>query len=399
MRSLWAVAACFAIACAPASNDGEVQEALTDIPQTAVKRQQVGNCWIFATSAWVESLAYGEGGVASNVSEAYLTYHSWMRAIRMGRLVESDDDSEPSIRIATGGYAGEALELMRRYGLMSEADFGVTTDDTARAKREIEAELSPGGALDTARARTRERVRTVLDRAFRVSPQVKSAMTRAFGDDLSRTIPDGADLPPSITAPSEIRVGKDGGRVITLEDAIGKPIGGDELVSHEGPYAWADTVVGVDEALEDTVLRLKETLNQGFPVPISWVVDRDYRSPDDGSFQSARIKRTDSELGYHESLIDDYEVTLPSGKTLAAGKVERRQQLLDEALDGRSKIQFLRVKNSWGFVSKSGIPQGEAGSRGYIDLAWKYLLPSRSEPRVTRFTLPPPRWRNVTRLH
>lgn len=63
------------VGCAPM--DGEADEAradVTNIPQTSVKAQQIGNCWIYTTVAWAESLHLSATGEQLDLSETWLTY-------------------------------------------------------------------------------------------------------------------------------------------------------------------------------------------------------------------------------------------------------------------------------------------------------------------------------------
>ena len=384
-------------ACSSPSVDvPSASEEVTDIPETAIKRQRVGNCWIFTAVAWIESLAKDSpprGAKMTNASEAYLTYFSWADAIHDGRT-DVDDLGRPVI--VTSGYVSQALELVRRYGLMSESDFGVTTEETKAARALVEAELAPGGALDTPKKRAdRVAVRRVLDRAFGLTPAVKAAITRAFGEGLDGELAQG-DMPKTIVPAAAIVVGRDGERDVTLADAIGTPIRGDEFARHRGELAWEEIVVGDDEPVAATQRRMKASLNQRFPVPLSWAVDYDYRSEDDGSFGPQRVKQTDDALRMHASLIDDYEIVLANGKVLPVGKVETRPEMLAATLDSGAQVRFVRVKNSWGYVSKKGVPQGGPDARGYIDLYWGYLF-SKGHRRAVRMLLPPASWAHVTR--
>ena len=45
----------FSAACGVASEEASTSEdAITDVPHTAVKEQTIGNCWLYASVAWAE---------------------------------------------------------------------------------------------------------------------------------------------------------------------------------------------------------------------------------------------------------------------------------------------------------------------------------------------------------
>ncbi len=52
-------------------------EAVTDVNHSSVKRQSIGNCWIYATVGWAESLNKSATGVEQNYSESYVTFFHW----------------------------------------------------------------------------------------------------------------------------------------------------------------------------------------------------------------------------------------------------------------------------------------------------------------------------------
>jgi hypothetical protein len=76
------------------------------------------------------------------------------------------------------------------------------------------------------------------------------------------------------------------------------------------------------------------------------------------------------------TVLEDYQARLPDGRILKAGvtldpQVPEDAQLLALALDPRTEIQFLRVKNSWGaeHPDRAFAP----GMPGYDDLYSDYL--------------------------
>ena len=92
---------------------GSNSENITDVNQTDVERQSIGNCWLYATASWVESMHLTATGEEFDISQSYWTYWHWYGEI----LTMSGDELE------TGGFESTAFEIIRERGLMSEADF------------------------------------------------------------------------------------------------------------------------------------------------------------------------------------------------------------------------------------------------------------------------------------
>ena len=74
IASMLAVASGGAVGCAAEtdptvanSDDGSSTDDITQVDQAAVKRQSIGNCWIYATSGWLEALNkdYGSSIIVS----------------------------------------------------------------------------------------------------------------------------------------------------------------------------------------------------------------------------------------------------------------------------------------------------------------------------------------------
>ena len=129
------------------------------------------------------------------------------------------------------------------------------------------------------------------------------------------------------------------------------------------------------------LLRVQKALHANQPVIISWFVDfnglENRDGPLKGSFNLATLKELGSgRQGGHETVLKDYQAKLPDGRVLAAGttldpKNPADAALLASALDPRTEIQFLRIKNSWGGArpDRAFAP----GMPGYHDLYLHYL--------------------------
>ncbi len=60
---------------------GASTDAITDVDHSAVKRQSIGNCWIYAEASWVESMHLSATGEKFDASQSYWTYWHWYKQI------------------------------------------------------------------------------------------------------------------------------------------------------------------------------------------------------------------------------------------------------------------------------------------------------------------------------
>src|SRR5262249_17750142 len=96
--------------------------------------------------------------------------------------------------------------------------------------------------------------------------------------------------------------------------------------------------------------RIQRALHDHQPVVLSWWVDFNARTSA-GAFTAEELDRlgVSTKGGAHMSLIADYEVhDVPGFGVLKAGLLETRPEALSAALDDHAKIDFFRIKNSWG---------------------------------------------------
>jgi hypothetical protein len=129
------------------------------------------------------------------------------------------------------------------------------------------------------------------------------------------------------------------------------------------------------------LLRVQNALHSAQPVIITWFVDfnalENRDNPRRGSFSLTTLKEFGpGHQGGHMTVLEDYQAKLPDGRLLEAGKTLDPKKpadaaVLRSALDPKTDIQFLRVKNSWGAsrVDRSFAP----GMPGYHDLYLDYL--------------------------
>jgi hypothetical protein len=372
-----------------------------------VKEQTVGNCWIYATMGWIESLHLAHAHEELNLSESYITYLHWFVRLTSDRFV-FDKKGEWN----TGDFFGYGEEIVSRYGLMDESAFISTEANVDRSARQeaaeaaVKKELAAGGALATPEQRKDPaNVREVLDRAFALPATVSSKLTRAFGADLSKTRGHGAKITASgFRDPAKIVVAttKDGA-ALTLDDAFGE-LDPTRIVSatrdrgeRRGTYAWQRVSFGKTPAERAaSTLRVKRALNAGFAVPIDWYPAWASMRDDDGSFhEPMNLAR---EGGWHTSLVHDYQITLAGGAVIPVGAPVHDAATLDATLAPGATIDFLRFKNSWGRET------GPLAARGFTDATWPYLAtdfdrtaidydePKENGAAIDAFILPPETW-------
>lgn len=407
-RFLTSLALAGIVGCSGSADSAQSQDdAITDIPESRVKEQTVGNCWIYSTVAWVEAMHLAHTKEELNLSESYLTYLHWFSRIRSGVfLFDSKDGS-----FNTGAFFTDGEDLVARYGLMDEGAFIATeanVDKSARqeaAENVVKAALQPTGALGTPEKRAdAANVRKVLNDAFKLPASVSAKLTRAFGADLGKTRGHGADITGSgFRDPATIIVAVlPGGKTLTLDDAIGEL---DPNRPHDakrdrserrGPYAWERVDFGkTPEQRAASTLRLKKALNAGFPVPMDWFPAWKSFNRNDGSFRGVPDKSEGG--GWHVSVAHDYQVTV-GGTVIPVGQAVHDPATLAKTLQPDATIDLVRLKNSW------GTGQGPPGLPGYTDTTWQYLTTDFTRdvidydqhsdvgPALEEFFLPPASW-------
>ena len=91
--SILALASSAAAGCSAGTKDGFATEDgsgsssddITSVNQSGVKRQSIGNCWLYATTSWLEALNKAETNTELNTSESWLTYWHWYEQLANGR--------------------------------------------------------------------------------------------------------------------------------------------------------------------------------------------------------------------------------------------------------------------------------------------------------------------------
>jgi hypothetical protein len=347
---------------------------ITNVDQTDVERQSIGNCWLYATASWAESMHLTATGTKFDISQSYWTYWHWY-----GEIMNGFSDE-----IETGGSESVSFDIIRERGLIAEVDF--IAEDTnsemssrqASALAKINQELKDG-RLKASSSRTNGKlVRQVLDDAWGLKPEVKTMLNTAFGTTGKRTYLTSATSKGTkiikakdfavqynerVTNPAKPTVKK-----TTLKVAV------DEWTTEFYPFnssSRRNFQIGVQKALHDAN-----------PVIFTWSVDfnamESKQGPKQGSFNLDTLKNSGApgRQGGHMVVGHDYEAMtkefglLKAGVTLDPNNAADKKKL-DALLLPSTVVKFFRIKNSWGGFrdDRASAP----GFPGYHDLYMEYL--------------------------
>lgn len=352
-------------------DDGASSDDITQTTNSKVKRQSIGNCWLYAVHGWVESINKRATGVELNTSETYTTYWHWFEQIANGGYADE---------LSTGGSFGVATDLIIRYGIIAEGAFipaeqeAEMSNTQSKALAAMNASLKTGALKDRAARRDRKLVRAELDKAFGLSTDVKAKLDKVFGAGVTRTLDrsyasrkTGTDIlrakditvaVPNATTHQAVKA--------TLADAIGT---GSQW-NRQGTLAFKEVDYPTNDAERRKLqIRMQRALHDGVPLVISWAVDFNALTRD-SKFSKQELDRLGpGRQGGHMTNITDYQAKLADGTTLLAGKSDYTAAQLDKALASETKIEFFRVKNSWGSLRPDRWTVGD----GYHDLLIDYV--------------------------
>jgi hypothetical protein len=354
---------------------GTSEDNVTDVKNSKVKNQSIGNCWAYASVGWAESLHLTHTGSELNLSESWISYWHWYEEIAGGPGTQTPLALLDKGQISTGGWYGLAAEIMRRYGVINEGVFIPEEEEAARSARQssalaaINESLKNGALKDPAARKNRKLVRQELDKAWGLSESTISLLNDTFGEDVSRTFLSSGVVPP---ADSGLRLAKEipVGTNISLADAIGTPASSFNILQRKGKYAWnEERYPSGASARREMQIKMQKAMHEGMPVIMVWFVDF---AAMDSQNRFMEPPATPGRQGGHMTVVEDYQINdVPGFGTLEAGTVVTDQAALDAALSPEATLEFIRIKNSWG----TGIAPNESGEefRGYHDLYMPYL--------------------------
>jgi hypothetical protein len=356
--------------------DGAVDSAsddVTDISQTAIRRQSIGNCWIYATVGWAEALHKRQTGMDTNLSESYLTWWHWYDQITNGEATD---------HVETGGHWGVAGDIITRHGLVMEGDFIPSEANSELSEAQRRALTAVDEALRTGELR---------ERTARTPARVRALLDRAFGTDM-------AAAERRAVRANAYAAGRSGTRTLYLSDMLGTARSTWNPDQRSGTYAWRGVAYPYRASDRTTFLRrVLRAMNDGHPVIISWLVD--FNALDnEGDFELQQLQSAGmvGRQGGHLSVLHDYVVdNVPGvpGGTLGLGVLSPAQRT--QALQGT--LRFFRIKNSWGARRPD-----RSSHDGYYDLYMTYLngpiawklsedanAPTTPRTPISSFILPP----------
>lgn len=335
-----------------------------NIPNSQIKWQSIGNCWIYAALGWVESLELRHSGIEVNYSESYLTY----------RLFQNELETySGSSEVNTGGWFHDAAFLMRRYGMMKEGDF-----------LPGEANLTKSAVQASALAYINESIKTGKLSKSRFPETIKAELDIAFGVNFE-------SLKPKIISPANIIVDRDPATAQPI--SLARALTAWEQVAWRPDYSsypnsnttptWSGTTT---EAQREILKRVKRALNAGQPVMLNWLVDFNALGTDGVfSLDNLLAKGKPGRQGYHVAVIDDYTVKgihpeTGAEFTVGEGEVSPEEKVL--AAEYGEVTSFI-LKNSWGGNERLDRPSYvRDGSKGYHKLENSFLfswLPATDE--------------------
>ena len=352
------------------------EDPVTEVAQSSVKDQSTDNCWIYATTGWVESLHLAATGESLTLSETYLTYWNFYDQIVAGEVTGGE--------VEEGGSWGQAADMILKHGMMAAGDFIPPEANAILSKRQAEALKAVNAALKTGELRTgaarrnRTTVRDVLDKAFKLTTKMIADLDAVLGHDMSRTLdkdfatkdlPAGSPIRKASSFKANLKNPATGAiDHVTVVEAMGTHKSSDNLEHRNGTYSWQEaSYPKAAPARRDFWKRVERALDDHQPVVVNWTVDFNALTAD-GRFPDVPSKP--GSQGGHMVLGYDYAVdNVPGFGSLEAG-VDATPAQLAAALDVRAEVRFIRVKNSWS-PNYHDLPAPAPG--GYHDLYLKYL--------------------------
>lgn len=361
------------------SDTGEtdsVSDDITNPSQGDVRRQAIGNCWLYAAASWAEGMHVSATEETQQLSQSYWTFWHWFDEVQNGWGDE----------IQTGGSTWVSNQIINERGLMLEADFvkedavAEMSSRQASALEKMNREVKAGGRLDSYESKQDKKlVLDILIEAWQLDEDVAAAIRSTFGEDGSRTF-DGGDADAEgtlITAPSAYQVAYPE-RVTDPEVATWKTTTLDVAISEHRTRSYP---TGADDRRAFQI-RMQRILHDGASPVVTWNVDFNAMESSDpermGSFNLQTLEDAGGpgREGGHMTVLHDYQVVteefglLQAGVTLDPENADDAAKLA-AALLPSSEVQFFRIKNSWGKLRSD---RGSApGMPGYHDLYVDYM--------------------------
>ena len=309
-------------ACGRAQSPSNLE--VSDVAHTPVKRQSIGNCWLYATSTWAESLHLSATSETVNLSESYWTYWDWYHKLVGSHGVEIN---------TSGGWTG-ASSIIASHGFMYEADFlpQEAESEMSDVQHTAEAainEVLKNGALKDPRNRTPKNVRQALDGAFGVNME-----------ELAGKVHQASDLVTTVN---------NNNRKFTLADEIAGGIHQWTVLNYPRLSGQnAREPLRVRRRRAHALQRALRAVNDKRPVIISSMIEFSALNTENSAtfeYELYLRKGYSSGQGGHLVVLEDYVVeNVPGIGHIGEGEVTPEHK--EAAL--RGDVSYLVVKNSWG---------------------------------------------------
>lgn len=346
----------------------ESQLDVTSVVHSAVKRQSIGNCWLYAQGSWLESMLKHTNGSETNVSESYWTYWDLYEKLARGAEVTASDSE-----LNTGGSWGLASYLLKTYGWVEEKDFipeeatMAMSDAQLCAQNYLNSAVKEDGTLAPSIPRTPELLKSELNKAFSCQGRYTVDMDKTF--------------PKQRSAASTLLKDRKTGE----ERSLLQWMSAWTEVGHPGFFYW-DQFEGKKlpseyslSRLDQLGLRIRKALNDHQPVVLTFFVT--FNAPDSkGLFNLKTLaeKNDYGTTGGHIVVLHDYTVkNVPGVGVLGEGDLPEEQKAL--ALQGT--LDYVIVKNSWG---ANRVDRPWIGN-GYSRISWDYLTKTHYDAEDERF--------------
>ncbi len=356
----------FGLACQP---DSESHVKVTSVTHTAVKRQAIGNCWLYAQATWLESLLKYTTGQDINVSETYWTYWDFYEKLLVGEPI-------PEKELNAGGTWQRSKSIIQKYGWVEEGQFIASESEANMSPAQDCAEAylllqgKPGGTLFDVKKRKPELVRSELDKAFSCYGTVSFSMDEAWNNRRKA----------EETLLKDVKTGDEKTLAVWLNrwQEISSP-SSNTWGPYEGKKLGSEAEFNGYKILEK---KIKLALNDHQPVVISFFVSFNAPNPD-GYFNLNTLAKVGSlgDNGGHMLVLHDYTVKDISSETgfTSLGEGDLDPQLKEAALSGN--LDYLVAKNSWG-SDRADRPWLKDG---YSRITWDYLRSRYFEEETGRF--------------
>ena len=355
-------------------NQESSQVLVSDVTHSAVKRQSIGNCWLYAVASWAESLHMSSTNEEINLSETYWTWWHFYNGIVGSSRTE----------LSTGGTFGVARNIILAHGYILEGQFNAAEANAQmsaaqkQAETYIKSQMEQGGTLATVAQRTPANVRRELDIAFGSNMAAAEAIAKPA---------------------SALVTGQVNGQPVSLQYALANNSQG-RWSSYSYPRLYGQSAFedqNTRAQRKQLLQRVMRAVNDRKPVVMSIMIDFNALDITDATFKKSTLDEAGEpgRQGGHMVVLEDYVVdNVPGVGTIGEGDVS--PQLKQLALQG--DIRYLKTKNSWGTNRPDrGLIDGYTRfDFGYFNsqLAWKSDPEEETSPvnyytTLTDFTLPP----------